>query len=247
MSMPIQIGDEEMHAFIDGELAPARLKDVEKAITSDAVLAERIAAFQANKAQLSGALEALLYRPLPKRWVKIIDNYEPDKPVVWSRDGFLAIAAALVIAVTTWVAYWNSVPHEEAIIEEALSARTDLGKATISPTSTSEANNIISSALRAHLKAPDLSRMDYALAGIRVYTHVPGGSAVELLYRHSDGRVFALYVRHPSSAARFDQFKDGDLRVCIWQDEELGAVMTGRMSAAEMQRLASLAYSGLVL
>ncbi|HXZ68639.1 MAG TPA: hypothetical protein VEH07_08630, partial [Alphaproteobacteria bacterium] len=66
--MPIQIGDEEMHAFIDGELAPARLKDVEKAITSDAVLAERIAAFQANKAQLSGALEALLYRPLPKRW-----------------------------------------------------------------------------------------------------------------------------------------------------------------------------------
>jgi anti-sigma factor RsiW len=57
--------------------------------------------------------------------------------------------------------------------------------------------------------------------------------------------LFALYLRHPSGPARFDQFKQGRLRVCIWQDEVLGTVMTGEMSAAEMQRLASLAYTGL--
>ncbi|MFZ1988729.1 MAG: hypothetical protein WAW96_03060 [Alphaproteobacteria bacterium] len=245
--MHTEFSDEDLHAFIDGELASARQKDMEKAVKSDSVLAERIAAFQSDKALLAGALEALLHRPLPKKWLKLIDSHEPAKAIVWSRDGFLAIAAALLIAVTAGIAYWNSVPHEEAIIEEALSARSDLGKATIAPADAAEANNIIASALRARLKAPDLSRMDYTLTGIRVYTHVPGGSAVELRYRHSDGRIFTVYVRHPSSAARFDQFKQGDLRVCIWQDDELGAVMTGRMSAAEMQRLASLAYSGLVL
>ena len=247
MSAHIEFNDEELHAFIDGELAAARQKEMEKAIKSDSVLAERIAAFQSDKALLTGALDSLLHRPLPKKWVKLIDSHEPVRANVWSRDGFLAIAATLLIAVTAGIAYWNSVPHEEAIVAEALSARGDFGKATIAPANAVEANTIISSALRAHVKAPDLSRMNYALTGVRVYTHVPGGSAVELLYRHTDGRIFTVYVRHPSSAARFDQFRQGDLRVCIWQDDELGAVMAGRMSAAEMQRLASLAYSGLVL
>ena len=57
--------------------------------------------------------------------------------------------------------------------------------------------------------------------------------------------MFALYLRRPSGRAAFDQYKQGSLRVCIWQDDVLGAVMTGEMSAAEMQRLASLAYTRL--
>jgi hypothetical protein len=81
--------------------------------------------------------------------------------------------------------------------------------------------------------------------GLRVYGNAPAGKGVELLYRHKDNRVFALYLRRPSGAPRFDQYKQGKLRVCIWQDDVLGAVMTGEMSAAEMQRLASLAYTGL--
>jgi anti-sigma factor RsiW len=37
------------------------------------------------------------------------------------------------------------------------------------------------------------------------------------------------------------------MRICIWQDEELSTVMLGEMSAGEMARVASLAYSGLTL
>ena len=33
--------------------------------------------------------------------------------------------------------------------------------------------------------------------------------------------------------------------VCLWQDDVLSSVMLGEVSAAEMLRLASLAYSGL--
>ncbi len=74
----------------------------------------------------------------------------------------------------------------------------------------------------------------------------PGGKSVELRYRRrARNRDFALYVRHPSSAVRFDQYKRAGLRICVWQDDVLGTVMTGPISAAEMQRLASLAYTGL--
>jgi hypothetical protein len=40
--------------------------------------------------------------------------------------------------------------------------------------------------------------------------------------------------------------RDG-MRICIWQDEVLSTVMLGEMSAGEMARIASLAYSGLAI
>jgi anti-sigma factor RsiW len=37
------------------------------------------------------------------------------------------------------------------------------------------------------------------------------------------------------------------LRICIWQDDIIGTVMVGDMSAGEMARAASAAYAGLNL
>ena len=39
--------------------------------------------------------------------------------------------------------------------------------------------------------------------------------------------------------------KRGDTRICLWQDDILTSVMLADVSAAEMLRLASLAYSEL--
>ena len=80
-----------------------------------------------------------------------------------------------------------------------------------------------------------------------MYPHAPGGSAAELLYRDRQDRLFTLYVRRSDGSARFDQFKRAGLRVCVWQDDQLGMVMAGDVSTAAMQRLASLAYTGLTL
>jgi anti-sigma factor RsiW len=56
-----------------------------------------------------------------------------------------------------------------------------------------------------------------------------------------------IYVRKSDGDARFDLLRRGKLRVCIWQDEVVSAVMTGDMSAGEMMRVASAAYSSLDL
>jgi anti-sigma factor RsiW len=97
------------------------------------------------------------------------------------------------------------------------------------------------------VKVPSLAKMGYRLAAIRLYPHAAGGSAAELLYRDKQDRLFTLYLRRSDGAARFDQFERAGLRVCIWQDDQLGMVMAGDVSTAAMQRLASLAYTGLTL
>jgi anti-sigma factor RsiW len=99
--------------------------------------------------------------------------------------------------------------------------------------------------IRMKLRAPDLSRMGYRLASAKVYHNMPGGKAVELVYRGAGDRNLTIYIRRPTSAVRFDQFKRDGLRICVWQDEVLGTVIAGKLSAAEMQRIASLAYMGL--
>jgi len=56
-----------------------------------------------------------------------------------------------------------------------------------------------------------------------------------------------LFVRRSDGVPRFELLKSGTLRTCIWQDEVVGAVMMGEMSAGQMMRVASAAYLALDL
>ena len=59
--------------------------------------------------------------------------------------------------------------------------------------------------------------------------------------------AYSITVRKSAGAARFDLLRRGSLRVCIWQDDVVGAVITGQMSAGAMMRVASRAYADLDL
>ena len=248
--MSPHIRDEELHAFIDGELDAARNAEVADAARDDAALMEQIAAFRADKAMLAEVYAPLIDQKLPAEWLRQIRGEDRRRRSSWLAP-ITAIAASIVLLIAGLSTYHRLPANgEEAIVREALAARADMLEskevvAVASPSESGNANRILAAALRMRVKAPDLSRMGYKLETVRVYGNVPGGESVELRYRDARSRDFALYVRHPSSGVRFDQYKSAGLRVCIWQDDVLGTVMTGPISAAEMQRLASLAYTGL--
>ncbi len=250
MTEQLQISDESLHAFIDGELPADGRAAIEAAIARDPHLGQRVALYRADKARIAETYGPLLNAPIPAGWIALIENPPRRSWPFAPLRTIAAIAAALLVLVGGPMLYRQATPHEEPIVEEALAARSDALPArqivaVRSGAQSAAANRAMQSALAMPVKAPDLSRMGYILVGMRTYDAVSSGKAVELLYRHAGNRAFALYVRKPSGPPRFDQYKQGNLRVCIWQDDVVGAVMTGEMSAAEMQRLASLAYTGL--
>jgi anti-sigma factor RsiW len=250
MSDALHIADEQLHALIDGELNAADRAQVESAIAADAYLAHRVEQFRGDKERLAQVYGPIAEQPLPARWIEMIERAPRRPRSLFSIEAIAGIAAAIIITIGSGLYYKQATtPHEEPIVEEALAARDNALPVQQSvkgiAAANAAANHTLASALAMNVSAPDLHRMGYTLVGLRVYGNVPRGKSVELLYRHSDHRLFALYLRHPTGAPRFDQYKQGALRVCIWQDDVLGTVMTGEMSAAEMQRLASLAYSGL--
>ena len=250
MSPHPDIRDEDLHAFIDGELDSACNAEIADAARDDAGLMEQIAAFRADKAMLAEVYAPLIDRPLPAEWLRQIRGEDRRRRNPWWAP-ITAIAASIVLLIAGLSTYRGLPANgEESIVREALAARSDMLEANkvvvvASPSEAGNVNHILAAALRMRVKAPDLSRMGYKLETVHVYGNVPGGESVELRYRDAKSRDFALYVRHPSSGVRFDQYRSAGLRVCIWQDDVLGTVMTGPISAAEMQRLASLAYTGL--
>ena len=56
-----------------------------------------------------------------------------------------------------------------------------------------------------------------------------------------------MFLRPPAGPDAFEVTQRGPVRICVWQNADLTAVMTGEMSTPELFRLASLAYSSLGL
>jgi anti-sigma factor RsiW len=256
MSDNPRVGEQDLHAFIDGELGSSRAAEVAKLVNSDVVLAARVEALLSDKSQIAQLHKEVSERPLPTKWLEIIRSRSRQKSLSHSsasKRGIVAIAACLLVLLGMGLIYGRFyASNEDAIIIEALAARQQsmrpqqLFAATVLA-EPDKRNEVLTTALDLTLKAPDLSKVGYQLDDIRVFSGLPGGKAVELSYRDPQNRIFTLYMRHPSSSARVDLLQRDGMRICIWQDDVLGTVMLGEMSAGEMARIASLAYSGLTL
>jgi anti-sigma factor RsiW len=244
------IREEELHAFIDGELDDARRSKIDEANARDPALAARIAAFRSDKARIAGVYGALGNSPLPEKWLTRIERHAPSGDRRPLMPALAALAASLLLLVVG-SAVITSAPRtrENSIVADALAAREN----TLRPGSIvafqgaklNAASGILAKTLAMRVSAPDLSGMGYSLAALQIYPDTPNGTSVELVYRGPRGADFTLFVRHSAGEARFDVFEREGVRVCLWQDDVVATVMAGRMSAAEMQRLASLAYNGL--
>jgi anti-sigma factor RsiW len=237
------ISDEDLHAYIDGALTEERAVAVRQALASDPELAERAALFAADKAMFKTIYAPLAERPLPAEW--IARAHRRKEPHTRWQQAF-AIAAVLLVMVMGPLAWRYYAPATGTdVVQVALDAREGSPAgirhvATNDDLKTDRYNVALRQAVASDVRIPDLSRMGYRLEGLHLYD-----KAAEILYRGPQDQLFTLYVRRSDGSARFDQFERRGLRVCIWQDDQISTVMAGNISAAVMQRLATLSYTGL--
>lgn len=250
MNTKPEIREEDLHAFIDGELDAVERARIEAIVEANSYLRDRVTRYRADKARMVAIFGGGMSEPLPKEWIERIETARSPRRWPVQNWGVAALAASFVLVFAGLFAWRDLAPPRQGdVVADALAARTG----TIQPDSVvpSDAKAVASEArlmtavLDARVKAPDLSRLGYRLVGINVYSEP--ARAFELRYAAPDGQIFTLYLRRSTGQPRFDQFKEDGLRVCVWQDDVVGMVMAGKMSVAEMQRLASLAYTGLTL
>jgi anti-sigma factor RsiW len=245
------ISELELHAFIDGELGDARASEVAAAIAADADLAARVAAFRRDKAMLAQILAPLAHRPLPLPLRDRIAAAARRRSAAVRARATAAFAAAAAIALAVLVGdtiLANRGP--EPLVAEALAARE--GRlvpesriaASAMPTP-AERDALVASNLAVPVKVPDLRKAGYELTTLSRYSGRQDHPAFELTYRNPRGDIFTVYLSPPTGQQDFNLLKQGAFRICVWQTEELSAVMVGEMSTDEMLRIASLTYADL--
>jgi anti-sigma factor RsiW len=240
------IGDDEISAYLDGELPARRSAEVAHALARDPALAARYADFAADKAALAACFRDALDEPLPPAWTaRITTAASPRRRrrVVLP----LALAASLVAAVGLGRGWLSLHGGDDRLLAEAEQARRDqivVATRLAGPSlqDVASRDTVLARAVGLRVRAPDLTRLGWTLAEIDAYAH-----AAALRYRMADGRALTLFVHRSDGMPRFDILKTGPVRVCIWQDEVVGAVMMGEMSAGQMMRVASAAYVALNL
>jgi len=226
-----------LHALIDGELPPHRARMVEAMIQADAALAARVADYRAQKALMKQLYGPLIDQPVPQHLIHRAQSTPARQG--WGDWRRFAAAAVVALVLAGGGALWlrpGTVPGD--VVELALDARTASLPGT--PDDLAPYNEALSRIMDLKVKVPDLSRAGYTLAGVHLEE-----DAASIAYRDGRGKLVTIYLRQSDGTVRFDQFKRADLRICVWQDDRLSMVMAGDMSAAIMQRLASMAYIGL--
>ncbi|MDE2477223.1 MAG: hypothetical protein KGO48_19360 [Alphaproteobacteria bacterium] len=251
MSGKAGIDELELNAFVDGELDVARLRSVQEAIDGDRDLTERVTAIQTDKLRVRQIYGPLIDRSLPAEWIRLTRHGRGQ--VHLRRTGpIAAIAAALIvfIAAASYAVYDVRTSSQEEVVQTALDARgaesVPVKVIGVASGGSRQYNGVLAAAVGLDVKVPDLGALGYQLVQIRLY-RISGAGAAELSYRDRQNRLFTLYLRHSDGSVRFDQFARAGLRICVWQDEDLSTVMAGNVTTAAMQRLASLAYTGLTL
>jgi anti-sigma factor RsiW len=243
------VSEIELHAFIDGELSPQRAAAVEAAVARDPLLAARVHGFRADKLALVAAYGPLADAPVPAALLKAARTGS-SRPAIkpWHRR--LALAGAAALAASLLLTLVSRAPRDPAI-EQALAARENARPPSRELdgrdlTSVEAAGQAMSDMLGNSTRVPDLQRAGFKLVSAEFYGRTRA-DAVQLRYEDGERRLFTVFLRPSAGPDAFEVTERRGVRICVWQNADVTAVMTGEMSTPELFRLASLAYSSLGL
>ena len=234
--------DEELHAYVDGRLDPARQAEIMAWLQAHPEQQARIedwtrdtrslrAAWAGNEAPASGAMP-LDFRPMRRRLVARRRQ----------RLGMVA-ACALTLCVGTglgWQLRAGTEP-ERLPMADAVSAYRLFAAGGVPLEFNAGDQGKLEGWLRGHFGAaadvPDLTAQGYRLQGGRLLS-TPEGAAAMLVYEAETGGRIGLYVRPlPSRSLPVGERRDGQLLAQYWSKGSVAFALVGPEDSIRTQPL----------
>lgn len=254
----ITVGEDELQAFVDERLDPARRDAVEAWLAGHPAERERLALERRQRAALRAQLQAKADEPVPAR-LRIATLQANARARRLRRIGTAAAAVALFLlgAGAGWLAHDPRVPTGVAaaptapIAQGAAAAWRTFVVEVAHPVEVGAAQEQhllqwLSKRLGRPLSAPNLQPFGYRLIGGRLLPGSADGAAAQLMYEDEAGRRLTLYVqaaRGTETAFRFQ--KDGEAATFAWIDQGFGFAVTANASREELLPIAEAVYRGL--
>lgn len=248
MSAPIS--EDDLHAFADGQLAPARLTQVEDWLAMNPEYRRQVEDWRALSARLHCAYDRVLDEPIPARLIPTANASR------WRDLRKLAALAWLMLgAVTGYVlrgettrdvqppSAMASLPRQAAVAHAVFVPEM---RHPVEVGADQEAHLVgwLSKRLGAELKPPKLDEVGYRLVGGRL---LPGdrGEVAQFMYENAAHNRLTLYVRPDApngGDTLFRYAREDGIDVFYWADGRFGYALSGTTGREDMLRLSTLVY-----
>jgi anti-sigma factor RsiW len=256
---PQPIGEDDLMAYMDGQLPPGRRETVEAFLDSNPSVRSRVFADNAIRDDLRRRLNPIAEQPIP-------DRLRVDAVLRGLREARLrrirSVAACIALLGIGGAAGWGArdlLPAKlaagqqafmVATVADAVAAHRVFSVETVHPVDVGAAQEPhlvqwLSRRIGHRLAVPDLSRQGYVLMGGRL---LPAGNeaAAQFMYENGSGGRMTVYVRaSPGDDTRFRFAGVQGVSIFSWIDQGLGFAIVGAIDRPQLLDLADSVYQQL--
>ena len=249
----LPIAEEDLHAFVDGQLAPPRRAEVQRYLDANPQEARRVAAWSAQREALRDALAPYAAAPLPPELnlSRLIEARLRPRRTIWLTAASVLLALA-VGGTAGWMVHAPTGPTRTAL---AMSLLEQLGLASHVVYAADKRHPIeVPAADRDHLAQwlsnrlsrgvapPALDSLGYRLIGGRLLATEHGGAAALFMYENAQGQRLSLVLRPMARdlhAARADM-RQGAVNGCAWIADGIGYAVVASLPDDELDLVSDL-------
>jgi anti-sigma factor RsiW len=246
------IAEEDLHAFVDGQLDDERRAAVERHLQTHPETSERVAAYAAQRQELRAALSARARDPIPPNLnlARLLEERLRRRRRPWLAAAAIVLALGLG-AGAGWFVGRRPTTGIDAIAREAAASYTVYAADKRRPvevwaTQKDDLTRWLTNRLNRPVSPPDLSRLEYQLLGGRLIA-TPHGPAALFMYENPRGVRLAIYVR-PMSVEQTTPIEATDVNEvdgCTWIERGVGYALMAAEPYDKLEELARLARQGL--
>jgi anti-sigma factor RsiW len=242
------VSDDELHAYIDGELSSDRQEAVAAWLATHPDAAAQVAAWHAQADAIRARYGAVINEPLPARLkLERLIRRQKSWPAIAAAA---AVAAFLVGGGAGWLAHGATTPSSngvEKVTSDALEAYKLYTVEVRHPVEVAgderaHMTQWLTKRLGYEQRIPDLQSMGLKLVGGRLLPG-PDGAAALYMYEGASGERFTIYcsrTRIPETALRY---KHGDrVATFYWVDEQHAYVVSGPSDRDRMETITKAIY-----
>jgi anti-sigma factor RsiW len=255
MTSPRRIVDTELHAFIDGELAPDEAAEMEAALGANPADLALAREFRDLNSALTARYASKLDEPLTPAMKAGIARLRPAlskrlTPILRPLAASLLLLAAGAVGYFMHDRYTERVEHEPPFVVTALAAHTtyvpEVRHAVEVKADEAHLIRWLTKRIGAEVRAPLLADLGWKLMGGRLLPD-HGLAAAQFMYEDKTGRRLTLYMRKEmgldNTSFRFYE-RDG-FGSFYWIDRPLAYALSGRLSREELMAVANAVYAQL--
>jgi len=254
------ISEEEIQAYVDGQLGEERRRLIEILLESNPDAAARVEHYRNQNALLNQLYPAISDNQSEKYLAYVRGRTRQARsPLLRYVAGLLLLCSGAVIgwslrgelpqSYTQLAENHSMVLAQDAALAHAVYQPEVLHPVEVDSNQQEHLLKWLSKRLGKSLKTPDLTSQGFSLLGGRL---LPSqyGPAAQFMYQNNAGQRLTLYVvvepeKNRQSAFRF--FNSNNINVFYWTDEDFGFALSGEFDKSLLSDAANVVYKQLSL